>query len=121
MKLRAWHISKMKKILRLYEPSKEYLEKSLIEMIELCEKVKPKVLRIILLTCYTCGKEFEKPLFDYTRPIRNKIGGEKPKVFCSKECSNKNSMIKLKQVWEEQDKYFDMKEESKKYYERRKE
>lgn len=116
MKLRAWHIAKIKKLLRLYEPSKDYLEKSLIEMIELCNREEAPVAKVLLLTCFTCGKEFERNYSEYMSKMRSRIGGGKRKTFCSKNCSLLYSMPILKKSSNSIDKYYEVKQQSKKYY-----
>lgn len=92
MKIRAWQVNKIKKMVRLYEPSKEYLEKCLVEM---AEKSNKEHKTIAILKCDGCGIIFEKKYSQYNTSLRKTLYLSK-KNFHSLECSkpyNSNAMF----------------------------
>jgi hypothetical protein len=112
MKIRAWQMNKIKKMVKDYDSSKEYFEKCLKEIAEQSNKPYGKIL---VAVCSNCEIEFER---SYSQDVtyRRKVIGRKTKRFCSQQCANVYSMEKNRETYNKETKLYEVKKQSSNYY-----
>lgn len=100
MKIRAWQIMVIKKMLREYDktPSKDFFKKCLEEIA--IKSNKPQAT-IAIITCSNpnCGKVFERPYSEVESERRKNFTSKRPKLFCSRECTKTYTYPILKKTY----------------------
>lgn len=107
MKLRAWQVNMIKRMLRVFEsaPSKEYFETCLKEMAQHTLDIIGSQEKILAFNCFTCGKYNERP-YSQGLDARNFKVGIENHLFCNVVCSNVYTFGRLKLASEELDKSY---------------
>lgn len=106
MKVKAWQLMVIKRMVRLFEPSEEYLQNCLKEM---AEKSNKKQEAIAILTCSNlgCQKIFERPYNRYNATKRKLT--EAHKSFCSPKCAGSYTRPLAMKAANNTDRYYHLK------------